>query len=97
MSASWEEQRLKVQLLNVWIIGAAMVVLKCLTLLIVIFRPINVVPRNPDTLAGLATIYAYSRSLNAELKDQGRASDRLLHLKLLGKRFRSSEENFTQT
>jgi hypothetical protein len=44
MSASWKEQHLKVQLLNVWIIGAAMVVLKCLTLLIIILCPINVAP-----------------------------------------------------
>jgi hypothetical protein len=95
ISASREERPLIVQPLSVWIVGAAMAVLKCLTLLIIILRPINV-PRNPDRLARLATIFAYSRSLNAELKSQGRASDRLLRLKPRGKRFRSSKKSLNR-
>jgi hypothetical protein len=48
-------------------------------------------------LAGLATIFAYSRSLNAELKGQGRASDLLLRLKPRGQMLSIIQENLTRT
>ena len=97
MSVSWEEQRLEVTLLNVWIMGAVMAILVCLALLIMILCPTGVVPRDPHTLAGLATICASSRSLNAELKDQGHASDNRMRLKLAGNHFQSSKEQCAQT
>jgi hypothetical protein len=92
MSISWVEQRLQVRLLNVWMMGSSLVVLKCLTLLIMMLCPTNVVAQDPSTLAGLATICASSENLNIELKDQRHVSNRLLRRRLRGNRFRSSKE-----
>ena len=70
--------RLHVGVFSVWFMSVGFVVLMALTLTIVLFRPHNVVPRDPTTIGSQAAILASSGSLNHLLQKSGHLSDELL-------------------
>lgn len=68
---AYNENRLYVRGLSVWLIVVGLVLLICATIVVLLYKPYAVVPRNPDSIAALSTILASSDSLRSSLQSTG--------------------------
>jgi hypothetical protein len=67
----WKENRMVIRPLSFYLIVALLVVLIGIALILYLRPPIGVVPRDPGSIAGLATIVASSAAINAALDRVG--------------------------
>jgi hypothetical protein len=70
-TVQWKENRLVLRPLSFYLIVALLVVLIGVALSLYLRPPIGVVPRDPGSIAGLATIVASSAAINAALDGVG--------------------------
>lgn len=74
-----KEQRLQVRLLSVCVMSAALVLLIMCLVVVFIFRPQNVISRNPNSIATNAAILASSVALNDAITDTRRVSGKQVY------------------
>ena len=89
VTVKFPEQRLQVHLVNVCIMTAVFGILALLTIVVLAFRPIDVVPQRPHTAARLAAILSSSTDTSATLIQQGQSSDSILQARLADLQFQS--------
>lgn len=65
------ENRLHVKALTVWLMGSGLVLMMLMTMVVLLFRPTNVVPRDPTSIAASGAILASSQSLGSCLRGTG--------------------------
>ncbi|KAF2465938.1 uncharacterized protein BDR25DRAFT_345834 [Lindgomyces ingoldianus] len=66
-TVEYVENRLHPVILSVWLTGVGLVLLIGLLVVVLLFRPRDVVPCNPTSMAGILTIMASSKEFNATL------------------------------
>lgn len=76
---TYNEDRLHVRGLSVWLIIVGLVVLIFAAVVVLLNKPHNVVPRNPDSIAAMSTILASSDSIKDLFRRTGHLSDKALH------------------
>lgn len=86
---SYNENRLHVRGLSVWLIVAGLVLLICAAIVVLLYKPHDVVPRNPDSIAAMSSILASSDGIRNSLQNTGHLPDEALQQHLSG--------NFYQT
>ena len=77
------EDRLHVRSLSVWLIVAGLGSLISAVVVVMLYRPDNAVPRDPDSIAAISTILASSDSIKSTLQWTGHLSDERLQQHLL--------------
>jgi hypothetical protein len=70
-TALYEEQRLQIRDVSVWVMGVGFVLLSLSALAIVVWRPRDVVARNPSSIANQAAMLAASPSIQRILDSTG--------------------------
>ncbi|XHG08813.1 hypothetical protein AWENTII_011904 [Aspergillus wentii] len=83
----YEEGRLFVQKTPIALMEACLLVIIVLTVLVMLYRPDNVVPRSPDTVGAIATFLAGSSRLTGLLDGHGHMDNDQLKKTLEGQRF----------
>ena len=84
------ESRLRVQGLSVWLIIVGFVVLILAAIVVMLYKPHNVVPREVDSIAALSTILASSDSIGELLQSTGHLSDEALQQHLSSNSYRTA-------
>jgi hypothetical protein len=74
-TVQWKENRLVLRPLSFYLIVALLVVLIGVAFILYLRQPTGVVPRDPGSIAGLATIVASSAVINTALKGVGHSPD----------------------
>ena len=72
---AYHEDRLHVRGLSVWLIVGGLVLLICAATVVLLYRPHDVVPQNPDSIAAMSTILASSDSIRSLLQATGHLPD----------------------
>ena len=75
---SYDENRLHVRALSVWLIAVGLVLLICAAIVVFLYKPHNVVPRNPNSLAAMSKIITSSESFQNLLQCTGHLPDEAL-------------------
>ncbi|KAI0410315.1 hypothetical protein F5X98DRAFT_368877 [Xylaria grammica] len=88
-SVLYQEDRLWVRALSVGFMAAAFILLAGLSIVLLIFRPWNVVPSDPGSIGATALILAESSALRGLLSGLGAARTRQIKQKLSLYKFRS--------
>ncbi len=79
---TFNENRLHVRSLSVWVIVVTIVLLICATIVVLFYKPYDVVPRNLDSIAATGRILASSDSIRDLLQGTGHLSDEALRQQL---------------
>lgn len=75
---AYNETRLHVRGLSVWLIVVGLVLSICAAIMVLLCRPHDVVPRNPDSIAAMSTFLASSDSIRNSLRSTGHLADKAL-------------------
>ena len=86
---AYKENRLHVRGLSVGLIVAGLILLICAAIVVLVYRPHDAVPRNPDSITAMSAILASSDSIRSSLKGTGHLPDEALQQHL--------SSNFYQT
>lgn len=70
--------RLHVRGLSVWLIVAGLILLICAAIVVFLYRPQDVVPRNPESIAAMSTFLASSDSIRESLQSTGHLPEEAL-------------------
>ncbi|CAD6574065.1 MAG: hypothetical protein ASARMPREDX12_006370 [Alectoria sarmentosa] len=87
---AYKENRLHVRGLSVWLIVAGLILLICAAIVVLLYRPYDVVPRNPNSIAFMSTILASSDSLRNSLQSTGHLPDEALQQHLSGNSYQTA-------
>lgn len=85
---SYQQQRLQIRLISIWAMGTGFVLLALCAIAVLVWRPKDVVSRNPHSIASQATVLAASSQLQTSLETAGSlapslTADRLQGLKAI--------------
>ncbi len=86
---AYNENRLHVRGLSVWLIVGGLVLLICAATVVLLCKPHDVVPRNPDSIAAMGTIMASSDSMRDSLQNTGHLPDEALQQHLSNNSYRT--------
>lgn len=75
---AYNENRLHVRGLSVWLIVTGLILLISAVIVVLVYRPLDAVPRNPDSIAAMSTILASSDSIRSSLESTGHLPDEAL-------------------
>lgn len=75
---AYNDNRLHVRGVSVWIIVVGLVLLICTAIVVLVYKPHDVLPRNPDSIAAMSTILASSDSFRNSLQSLGHLPDEAL-------------------
>lgn len=87
---AYNENRLYVRGLSVWLIVVGLVLLICAAIVILLYRPHDIVPRNPDSIAAFSTLLASSDSIKNSLQSTGHMSNGTLQQYLSANAFKTA-------
>ena len=87
---SYDENRLHVRGLSVWLIAVGLFLLICAAIIVFLYKPQNVVPRNPDSLAAMSKILTSSESFQNLFQCTGHLLDEALRQHLSSSSYQTS-------
>ena len=87
---SYDENRLHVRALSVWLIAAGLVLLICAAIVVFLYKPHNVVPRNPNSLAAMSKIIFSSESFQKLFQCTGHLPDEALRQHLSSRSYQTN-------
>lgn len=87
---TYNENRLRVRGLSVWLIVVGLVLLICAATMVLLYKPHDAVPQNPDSIAAVCTILASSENIMNSLQRTGHLPDENLQQHLSRNSYRTA-------
>ena len=87
---TYNEDRLHIRGLSVWLVVAGLLLLICTVVVVLLYKPHDVVPRNPASIAAVSTILASSDSIKPSLEGNGHLPNEALQQHLSGKSYQTA-------